>query len=117
MLTRRMMIAAALALPAAALAHEGHDLSGLEASVVATRAGQGGLALSLTLVNRREAAVALQAIYTELGEISADLPFELAPGATASAELRLPVADWPGIFTLILDFGEAGLGPVTVIPL
>ncbi|MCP3970591.1 MAG: hypothetical protein GY717_09800 [Rhodobacteraceae bacterium] len=118
--TRRCILAAALLAPVAARAawaHDGHDLSRLQAEIIGTGIAENGFVLRMRLTNRRDQDVALHAIYTDLGEIAAVLPVSLAPGASADLALTLVAQDWPGIFALVLDFGEAGAGPVTVIPL
>lgn len=120
MFTRRAILAAAALgplIPLAAAAHDGHDLSQLRASVTSAARNARGLAVTLTLGNGRDMPVALSAVYSDLGQVIADLPLTLPAGGTAQLALLIEASDWPGIFTLTLDFGEAGLGPVTVIPL
>ncbi len=118
--TRRCILAAALLAPVAARAawaHHPHDLSRRHAEIIGTGIAENGFVLRMRLTNRRDQDVALHAIYTDLGEIAAVLPVSLAPGASADLALTLVAQDWPGSFALVLDFGEAGAGPVTVIPL
>jgi len=117
MLSRRTFLASAASLPGAALAHEGHGPAYLEARVTSARGGAQGLALDLALSNRGPEEAVLGAVYSDYGPVSSvALPIHLAPGASVSAALLIAASDWPGIFTIILDFGEAGVGPVTVIP-
>jgi len=117
MLSRRAFCTFAITAPAAALAHEGHDTSYLQARVTATQDTGQGLRLTLSLTNRGAAGVVLGAVYADCGPVTSPaLPLQLPAGAEAGADLLIGADDWPGIFTIILDFGEAGVGPVTVIP-
>ena len=121
-LTRRRLLIATLALPVLALpqvvaAHDGHDASHLEAGITAqTRTD--GLALQLSVTNYVVRASVLQAVYTDVGSVrGAALSLFLPAEVTVEAALTPRATDWPGIFILILDFGEDGTGPVSVIPL
>lgn len=116
MLSRRFLITASVLAPCLAWAHEGHDLSQIEARVTGTRAGAGGLVVDLALQNGRDQAITLAGAYSDLGDVTVTGAASLAPGTSHVAQLTVQAAQWPGIFTLILDFGEAGLGPITVIP-
>ena len=113
---RRAFLGLGLILPAAALAHDGHGAAGISAEVLAASAGEDGLEVTLSIANGRDVPVTLEAVLTDLGAISAPVPASIAAGGTRDVALVLEAEAWPGIFTLILDFGEAGVGPVTVIP-
>ena len=116
MFAKAMILSAALMLPFGAQAHEFHDLSRLDAVVTATPVDSEDAHLAMTLTNNRDTSVQLFAVYSDLGMIQADFPFDVAPGDTIHADLLVATGTLPGIFTLIPDFGENGQGPVLVIP-
>ncbi|KMW58091.1 hypothetical protein AIOL_003061 [Candidatus Rhodobacter oscarellae] len=116
MLKRRFILTAAFLAPLAALAHQGHDLSGIEAQAIASAPNGAGLGVTLRLKNAGDAVVELQAAYSDIGDVLLAAPPVLQPGAVTETTVYIAAKDWPGIFTLMLDFGAAGLGPVTVIP-
>ena len=109
-------LAATAVAPIAAMAHEFHNLLRLDARIGSAAMGAEGALVELTLTNLRDTPVSLDAVYSDLGVVSARLPLDLAPGQTINAELLVATADLPGIFTLVLDFGQDGQGPVLVIP-
>ena len=116
MLTRRFLLSGLFLAPLAAFAHDGHDLSRIHVSTLETHPVAGGLEVALRLENGRDTDVTLAAIYSDLGDVSLAQAPNLTPGSVIDTTVTIHAAAWPGIFTLILDFGEAGLGPVTVIP-
>ena len=116
MFPKAMILSAVLMLPFGAQAHEFHDLSRLDAVVTATPVDSEDAHLAMTLTNNRDTSVQLFAVYSDLGMIQANFPLEVAPGDTIHADLLVATGTLPGIFTLILDFGENGQGPVLVIP-
>lgn len=116
--TRRAFIAVALASPVAALAHEGHGANHVTATATVLRRKKTRLDLALTFFNKGSELVTLQAISVEGATLSKQkLPFEIAAGALEEQKLTLRFADAiPGIFTMVLDFGADGQGPVVVMP-
>ena len=73
-------------------------------------------ALDVTLSNQRETPVTLEAVYSDLGEISGDFPITLAAGQMINTTFAISTDGLPGIFTLVLDFGEDGQGTILAIP-
>ncbi len=116
MFTRRRLLAAIALVPAVASAHDGHDLSKIEAAVVAKESFSGGLDITLRITNGRDTAVRLEAAYSEIGDILWPDGQEIASQDNREFSFQFDTPDWPGIFALILDFGEAGQGLVTIIP-
>ncbi|MEL7116843.1 MAG: hypothetical protein AAGP08_14905 [Pseudomonadota bacterium] len=97
-------------------AHDGHDLSKISVETHVAEQTPGGVTVALTLINERIGAIELVAVHSDLGPVLFD-PLSLAQGAAGQTRVTIKTEAMPGIFTLVLDFGEAGYGPITVIPL
>ncbi|WP_139280644.1 hypothetical protein [Shimia gijangensis] len=105
-------------LPAAGMAHEGHGASRIkaEAKVLAIK-GQ-TMSLRIELVNLGSNSVQLQGLGTELAQDVLLANPVSVPGydaASLKVDLQFTKAI-PGVFTIYLDFGEHGRGPVVVMP-
>ncbi|SMP25769.1 hypothetical protein [Shimia sagamensis] len=116
--TRRSVLATLLMAPVGALAHSGHGMGHLTVTTTVTRRRKHRLDLVLTFYNAGTAAMTLEALSTDVAQLSGlKLPFEIPAGGLEEQKLTLRFDDAvPGIFTLLLDFGEDGQGPVTVMP-
>lgn len=116
--TRRSLLAALLLAPLGALAHGGHGMSHLTVTSSVTRRKKHRLDLVLTFYNAGTEAMTLEGITVEGAELSGQsLPFIVPAGGLEEQKMTLRFGDTvPGIFTMLLDFGADGQGPVTVMP-
>ena len=115
MISRRAVIFAGLALPVAAFAHEGHTHLPLTVSADAT-VRRGKVEVTLTLFNAGHSPVTVSAAEVADASISGFVPVVVAGGEVAEHKITLEFSgDTPGIFTLLLDFGDRGSGPVVVV--
>lgn len=116
--TRRSILAALLAAPVGALAHSGHGMGHLTVTSTVTRRRKRRLDLVLTFYNAGTDAMTLKALTTDVAQLSGlKLPFQIPAGGLEEQKLTLRFDDAvPGIFTMLLDFGADGQGPVTVMP-
>ncbi len=113
-----LLCGAILAAPVQSVAHDGHAASPIAVDVVQTAVQDDGLAVTLQFFNSGHIPVEIATIGSELGPISGvSLPYYVLGGdtdiLTAVLETDDPV---PGIFTLFIDFGDLGAGPVLVMP-
>ncbi|WP_294226922.1 hypothetical protein [uncultured Shimia sp.] len=83
-----------------------------------TRRRKRRLDLVLTFYNAGTDAMTLKALTTDVAQLSGlKLPFQIPAGGLEEQKLTLRFEDAvPGIFTMLLDFGADGQGPVTVMP-
>ncbi|WP_172292911.1 hypothetical protein [Pseudoruegeria sp. HB172150] len=116
MLRRRFILAGLAAAPVSAFAHAGHGPQEVAAHIDASVRTPNALILDLSLTNRGQYQTELLGIYAEDSTAFASLPLTLPPGETRVLKAALPGSDWPAVFTLILDFGEDGASPLTVVP-
>jgi hypothetical protein len=116
--TRRSFLAAFLLAPAGALAHAGHGMSHLTVTSTVLRRKKRRLDLALTFYNAGTEAMTLEGISVDAATLSGEkLPFIVPAGGLEEQKLTLRFDDTvPGIFTMLLDFGADGQGPVTVMP-
>ncbi len=116
--TRRGFLTALMLAPAGALAHAGHGMSHLTVTSTITRRRKRRLDLVLTFYNAGTQPMTLAAISTDVANMTGQsLPFNVPAGGLVEQKLTLRFEEAvPGIFTLLLDFGEDGQGPVTVMP-
>lgn len=98
-------------------AHDGHDLTRIQAEAVLLDRKAGEIRIALHLENHRDAAIQMESAYSDVGQVSVDPPLKVAPNGTLDTLLIVTTDSAPGIFTLVLDFGEAGFGPITVFPI
>lgn len=102
----------------AGLAHDGHAPSEISVAVLDTHVTENGLTLTLSFANTGHIPVEIAGIASDLGVIHGlDLPHYVLAGDTDIFTTTLESeADIPGIFTLFIDLGELGAGPVIVMP-
>lgn len=115
--TRRGVLLGLLALPAVGLAHEGHDASHITATADVLKIKGQKLHLVVTLFNAGTTAERLQAVSVAGATIASFESVDVPSGALI--DVRVTVAfetAVPGIFTMILDFGDAGQGPIVITP-
>ncbi len=117
-LSRRSFLATLLLAPAGALAHAGHGMSHLTVTSTVTRRRKRRLDLVLTFYNAGTEPMTLNGISVDVAKLSGQkLPFTVPAGGLEEQKLILRFDDAvPGIFTMLLDFGADGQGPVTVMP-
>ncbi len=114
MISRRAVIFAGLALPVAAFAHEGHTHLPLTVSAEAVRR-RGKVVVTLTLFNAGHSPVTISGAKVADATVSGFTPVVVAGGEVLEHKITLVFSgDAPGIFTLLLDFGDRGSGPVAV---
>ncbi len=115
--TRRSFLLGLLAVPAASRAHEGHDASHITATADILKAKGQRLHLVVTLFNASTTVETLESA-SVLG--ATVMPFDALEVPSGSlTDLRLTVdfvIGVPGIFTMVLDFGDAGQGPIVITP-
>lgn len=115
--SRRCFLAYLIAAPCAVSAHDGHDLSQIYARILSAKQSDGGYLVAIELENGRQQPIVLNSVYSSIGPIEQPGEVSIAPGAVASLELFVQASESIGIFTIILDFGDSGYGPVIVFPL
>ncbi|MBO9478111.1 hypothetical protein J7382_11240 [Shimia sp. R11_0] len=118
-MNRRKLLLAFLACPilaaAPALSHEGHGVSHVKTSVALRKRRGRTLHLIVTFLNQGRDAVMLETVAVENAQVLNAVKTAVPAGALVEAPVSLRFRDdVPGIFTLMLDFGEHGKGPVTV---
>ncbi|GAA6181270.1 MULTISPECIES: hypothetical protein [unclassified Shimia] len=98
-----------------AAAHEGHGISHIKFSVTITKRRGDTLHIALTMFNQGSAPVTLEGLTVDGAEVLKLDRMVVAAGSLSESLLcvRFPGAV-PGIFTMMVDFGEDGQGPVTV---
>lgn len=115
---RRAFLAGLLATPLAAAAHDQTGTDSPFVTVVEARLLEGGVEATLLVENHSEAELVLQEAAVSGADVNGVLtPFSI-PGQGIEA-LRAQVVfdgDIPGLFTLMLDFGAHGSGPVLIMP-
>ncbi len=112
---KRDFILGLLATPGFAFAHEGHGASQVSVSVEVIKRRENTVHLLLTMLNKGTHMAMLKGASVEGAEVlSADWA-KIPSGALVDMPLGLQFSGpVPGIFTLMLDFGDAGHGPVVV---
>lgn len=110
------ILMAMTAAPIAGVAHDGAHLTRIVSDVTDVSTIGTQMALELTVSNFSHELVTLQSISTQNADVAAVAPTEIAPGEQAEVQTIMVFSQpIPGIFTAVLDFGEAGQGPVLVI--
>lgn len=100
-----------------AFAHEGHKTGQIVADAQVVSVGQQTVALNIALYNAGMSDATLQGASVQGARVET-LHHIVVPAGTIEEgriELRFD-SKVPGIFTVILDFGDAGQGPVVVMP-
>lgn len=94
-------------------AHEGHS-----DAPVAVRVTQSGLLATVVLENTSHIPVEIVALSSDHGPLMGPaLPFYLLGGAEARFTLSFDSARLvPGLFSIFLDLGTQGAGPLLVVP-
>lgn len=116
--TRRGLIAGLLVLPVAGLAHEGHDASRITAEAKVLGVKDKEIRLRIELLNLGSNPVLLLGLRTEQA-MDIDLPEPVLIHGYDTASLLVDLQftqSIPGVFTVYLDFGEHGQGPLLVMP-
>lgn len=107
--------ASALSAPSFLLAHAGHGAGHIVMSASVTKQRGSTLYLVVTLFNQGTFATTLYGATVEGAEVLQLDEMVLARGALAESLCCVRFeGDIPGIFTLMMDFGDHGTGPVTV---
>jgi hypothetical protein len=117
-MNRRSLILGVLAWPATLAAHEGHGAMDVLVDVAEARAAGRSVLVTAELRNFGPDAISVTGIAAAGAKVHADaLPLGLPAGGAGRliAELIFEHAA-PGIFALEVAFGEAGSGPVLVMP-
>ena len=117
-LTRRGFVVGLLVLPVAGIAHEGHGSSGISAEAKVLSVKDREIRLWIELLNMGSNPVQLLGLGTE-GALDVVLPAPVAVKGYDAASLQVDLQftqTIPGVFTVYLDFGEHGRGPVLVMP-
>ena len=115
-LTALAMYLSLALVPLSAVAHVGHGAPGVAIDLERVDRKGAQLTIGLRLENTSDAPMLLQSFSTELGTVQLVQGDPLIkPGEVTHMVLSLEVqGDMPGLFTLIVDFGEDGAGPVLV---
>lgn len=104
-------------MPVTLKAHAGHGAALVHAKAFVLERSETGLRLRLEVESRAPHQLMLMAIASEDAVIAVFEPVEIPAAGTIAFEVRLSFATAvPGVFTLLLDFGEDGRGPLTVMP-
>lgn len=105
------------------IAHVGSHSSDISIEVLSAQFTDKSAKISLILKNEGLDSVLIESIRTNVGDIDFALNYPLEIDSNNqfnfTESLKLIVKNKhniPQIFTLIFDFGEAGSGPVTIIP-
>lgn len=105
------------------LAHTGSHTSNLVIELDEAEFTHNKANISLTLRNRGHKSLVLNSIKTNVGKTLTLIDFPLVIKAQSKVSFShnqgIQVFNKQGlvqIFTLVLDFGEAGSGPVTIVP-
>lgn len=116
--TRRGLMVGLLALPAAGLAHDGHGASRITAEAKVLGVKDLEVRLWIELLNLGSTPVQLKGLSTQqAADIVLPEPVSINGYDTASLQVTLHFTQSiPGVFTVNLDFGEHGHGPVLVMP-
>lgn len=116
MITRRAMILGGFFMPVCAWAHEGHSHLPVTVSAEAVLRRSGAVEVTLTLFNSSTSDVILSSATVQNATVKSFSPFVVSAGGVSVYEITLTFAGaTPGIFTLVLDFGDQGSGPVVVM--
>jgi len=104
-------------------AHLGSHGSDISIKVLSAEFTDKSANISLILTNKGMASVLIESIHSNVGRVDFALnyPLEITSNKqfkfTESLSLTIKnTQNIPQILTLIFDFGEAGSGPVTIIP-
>jgi hypothetical protein len=118
-LTRRGFLAGLAILsvqPAVALAHGNHGTASVEAEVLGVRSDGDTLVMCIDLVNRGPHAVTVFGFDVDGAVERTRDPLSLPAGGREIYYTELEFAsEAPAIFTGLLNFGDAGQGPVLVM--
>lgn len=106
-----------------AFSHVGSHSSEISIEVLSAAFNQKSADIDLVLTNASHDAISIKSIKTNVGKVEFALNYPLdIPSQnqfsftnTLSLTVENPVFI-PQIFTLIFDFGDAGSGPITIIP-
>jgi len=105
------------------IAHLGTHGSDISIKILSAKFTNKSATISLILSNKGMESVLIESIHSNVGEVDFALNYPLEIASTNQFKftktLNLIVKNTqniPQIFTLIFDFGEAGSGPVTIIP-
>lgn len=115
MISRRAFVLGAVTWPTIGQAHEGHSHMPLTVSADAVLR-RGEVVITLTLFNSGHSAVTVFDV-TAQGTVTVEfVPVTVKGGDVVDHEVVLRFSgDTPSIFTLLLDFGDRGNGPVVVM--
>ena len=102
--------------PIQAIAHEGAHLTRIISDVQRVDVAGNRMTLSIAVANYSENDVILLSAFAQDAEASAIAPVVISSGDKQDIEVTLFFENTiPAIFTVLLDFGEDGQGPVLVI--
>ncbi|WP_166416220.1 putative periplasmic lipoprotein [Cochlodiniinecator piscidefendens] len=95
-------------------AHEGHSNLAIDANVIRATRTPDGVEVIVELKSREEADVTLYGLQSQGMEVIADMPLTMPAGSMQTLRATL-IGATPNLFSLLLDFGPHGSGPVLVI--
>lgn len=111
-----------LAFGTPSFAHSDHGSAQYDAQISQAQITDEGAQITLALSTSHENGAVLSGLYSDFGTVSAaGLPLTLTSGA-APVEISAQItahdasAPVPGIFVVVLDLGDAGIGQVTITP-
>lgn len=114
--------ALSLAFVSPSFAHSEHGAAQFDAHISQTQITDEGAQITLLLTTSHENGAVLSGLYSDFGTVSSEaLPLTLTSGAAPveiSAQITAhdPSAPAPGIFVVVLDLGDAGIGQITITP-
>jgi len=117
MITRRTLLAAAFAVgPTVLGADIGHPGDGMRVDTLRAEAQDDKVAMIFLLRNTGEELAGVELVYSDMGDLVAELPVTLEPGHVQMLQVQMtPTVELPGMFTVMFDFGDGTLAPVMVV--
>ncbi|MGH1329875.1 MAG: hypothetical protein ACRBBK_03275 [Paracoccaceae bacterium] len=119
---RALACALPLAFSTPSLAHSDHGSAQFDAQISQALMSDKGAQITLSLTTSHENGAVLSGLYSDFGTVAAEgLPLTLQPNAapveiSAFIEAHEAGAPTPGIFVVVLDLGDAGIGQITITP-
>ncbi|MEP2530820.1 hypothetical protein [Shimia sp.] len=115
-LCRRGLILGLLALPVTVQAHAGHGVAHVVSHAEAVRVRDNTVAILLTVFNAGTEPVTLEQVAADEASDVLVPGGKIASGALVEFRVQLSFEhNVPNIFTVMLDFGQDGQGPVVVM--
>lgn len=117
-LTRRAFLAGLALVPTVALAHPGHGAAKITVDAQVLSSTSTTVTLVLQLLNLGSTPITLFGVGAKGADtVTLARPVEIAGFGGENVDVILTFqGEVPGIFTVTMDFGEHGQGPVVVMP-